>query len=281
MQSEELSKINTALGHCIQLKSQLSGALVHIQRLNAKYNQIDYMETIRNLDAYYGRSMSCDDSFNSSFTIETNSSMEICGTPVNNNRKNAIFRRIVASKKLTLASPLTPDKQSAPITPISFTSTPSSTPKRTVREVKRNNNTISVRTIKVQRNIEAIISKLRVMQKSHQRNNSKMLERSLYQTCNNSMNQSPGKLGHTDCMEHSFCNRSANISNTSIHDRRRSGMSTPKSNNALNETFTVKRSINFNEPQRILQRVQQTYATPLKQMHKRLMHLNASLVRTC
>lgn len=279
--SEELIKIDTALDHCAQLKSQLSGTLLCVQQLNSKYNEIDYMASIRSLEAFYSSHGA--QKFRSSIDLHQSHDISTnCSTPVNKTRskKNVILRRIVATKKMKLNSSA-PSKRSTPYptsTPIS-----SSTPKRTIRDVKQNSNTVVVRTLKVQRNLEAIITQLQVMQKMHQRNHKKMLERSLYESCNNSMNcsASPGKLGHMYCMDHSFGNNcSMYDSNTSISICDQSHYAS-KTNLSASTTSPNKQQQSFNYEKRTLQRIQQSYATPLQKMHKRLRYLNESLVRTC
>lgn len=276
--SEEVYQINSALTHCSQLKTQLHSTLLHIQHLNSKYNQTDYMAVIRNMENY-GRTprmtttkKSSSSSSSSPYPMvrQRDHSVDSCdrvhsSTPV---RRPTKFRRLQSSTN-TLTS--TPKHYKFSHFDDSFDSCQSNdcdTPRRSVREMKKNNNTISVRTIKVQREIEAIITHLNVMQKSHKKRQRQQLEQSLYQSCCNSSIASPGLLGHSHCMDQSFV--TACGSTDSLHDH--SHCHTP---NRFN------RSIQQDKDQRTLEQVQRFYATPLQRMHKRLIHLNASLVSTC
>lgn len=258
--SEEINQINTALGHCSQLKTHITGALLHIQRLNAKYNETDYMAVIRNMESYrsnlsstpYERKNRRGNDLNSMDLNNEN----ICITPVKTIKRANIRRRIIQSKKFMNAS-----TDQLNITSNSTNGDDESTPKRSMHELKRNNNTITVRTLKVQRNIESILTHLQVMQKQQNRNKRHLLERSLYQNCCNTSCDSPGQLGHAHCLESSFNSvNSSNYSNDS--------MLTP----------TKKRWTIYDQQQATLQKVQRFYATPLEKMHKRLINLNASLV---
>lgn len=262
--SEEVNQINTALSHCTQLKTHLTGALLHIQRLNAKYNEVDYMSVIRNFESYRSSSSATSTPYNRKKRPGTvDCSMDDISqqsTPVKSNKKANIRRRIVQLKNesqfdnSTLSNTTDDDDES--------------TPKRSMRELKRNNNTITVRTIKVQRNIEAILTHLQVMQKMQQRSQRHHLEQSLYQNCCNTSTGSPGHLGHKNCLDHSF--NSMNSSSCMDHSSINNSPVTP-----------VKRWTVRDQQQHALRKVQRFYATPLERMHKRLINLNASLIRTC
>lgn len=271
MQSEEVSQINSALTHCSQLKTQLQGTLLHIQRLNSKYNQTDYMAVIRNLENYRRNSSlttspypkvhqrDCSNDRSDSFRRDRS-----C-TPV---KRPNLIRRMQLKKSITS----TPKHSNGTRFEDSFDSNQSidfDTPKRSVREMKTNNNTVSVRTIKVQRNIEAIITHLQVMQRSYQKRQKQQREQSLYQSCCNSSIASPGYMGHSGCGDQSYGSfATAFGSNDSLHEH--SLYYTPN-----------KSSRSIQHDQKTLERVQRFYATPLQRMHKRLLHLNASLVSTC
>ena len=142
------------------------------------------------------------------------------------------------------------------------------TPKRSIREMKTNNNTISVRTIKVHRNIEAILTQLQVLQRSQKKRQRQQMEQSLYQSCCNSSIGSPGLLGHSRCMDASSSFITACGSIESL-------------NNHSGAYYTPNKISRHDEGQKTLDRVQRFYATPLQRMHKRLIHLNASLISTC
>lgn len=271
MQSEEVSQINSALTHCGQLKTQLNSTLLHIQRLNSKYNQTDYMAVIRNLENFrrnssmtsspYPQVHQRDHSNDKSDSFRRDRSC----TPVK--RPNQ-FRRMQLKNSVTS----TPKHLNSTRFDDSFDSNQSidfDTPKRSVREMKTNTNTVSVRTIKVQRNIEAIITHLQVMQRSHQKRQKQQQEQSLYQSCCNSSFASSGYMGQSGCVDRSFDSfATAFGSNDSVHNH--SQYYTPNKSSRL-----------IQHDQKTLERVQRFYATPLQRMHKRLIHLNASLVSTC
>lgn len=266
--SEELSQINSALTHCTQLKTQLHSTLLHIQHLNSKYNHTDYMAVIRNLENYrrtsspYPKLRPRDQSTDGCDFEENYTS-----TPM---KRSKLFRRINGNGTHTS----TPRHSKLSQLADSFESTDFDTPKRSVREMKNKTNTISVCKIKVQRNIEAIITHLQVMQKSHLKRHQQQLEQSLYQSCSNLSVGSPGYIGHTRCMDvsNSSYRTAINGSIDSLHNN--SNYHTP---GKFNTSSTKQRD----EGKRTLDRVQRFYATPLQRMHKRLIHLNASLITTC
>lgn len=270
--SEELSQINSALTHCTQLKTQLHSTLLHIQHLNSKYNHTDYMAVIRNLENYRRTSNLTSspypkqrprDEFTDDVELEHS-----CSTP--KMKRSKIFRRLNGNGGLTS----TPKQSKLSQLADSFDSSYNSdfeTPKRSVREVKNKINKISVCKIKVQRNIEAIITHLQVMQRSQLKRRQQQLEQSLYQSCCNLSCDSFGSMGHTPRMEFSNCSyRTAYDSTDSLNNH--SKYHTPNK---------VNTSMQYDADQKTLDRVQRFYATPLQRMHKRLIHLNASLVSTC
>lgn len=290
--SEELNQINAALTHCSQVKSQLNGALLHIQRIKAKYNETDYMAVIRNLEAFRNQ--------NSSTPSTPQRSSKHCmdlssqSTPVHSKKKSNIRRCIIKSKKKTLGS--TPKQLELShlydCSSLSLSNMDDcdgmgddydeSTPKRSMRDLKRNNNTITVRTLKVQRNIESILTHLQVMQKVQKRNQRQMLEQSIYQYCCNASCGSPGHLGHSSCMEHSLNELiSMNNSIDSTFNNSFHGNGNRTNGNPSTPIPSINRRSVYDHQQHTLQKVQRFYATPLERMHKRLMHLNASLIRTC
>lgn len=293
--SEELNQINVALTHCSQVKSQLNGALLHIQRLNAKYNDTDYMAVIRNLEAFKNKNGSTPSTPQRSQKQRLDHSTDHLSsqsTPVHSKKKLNIRRCIIKSKKKTLTS--TPKQLELShlydYSSLSLSNTDEcdgdgdeSTPKRSIRDLKRNNNTITVRTLKVQRNIESILTHLQVMQKIQKRNQRQMLEQSIYQDCCNASCGSPGHLGHSSCMEdnlNEFISMNNSIDSTFDNSSYGNGNHTNGNNSPIPISSTKRRSV-YDHQQHTLQKVQRFYATPLERMHKRLMHLNASLIRIC
>lgn len=297
--SEELNQINAALTHCSKVKSQLNGALLHIQRLNAKYNETDYMAVIRNLEAFRKQNSSTPSTPQRSNKIRLDHSTDhrsSQSTPVHSKKKLNIRRCIIKSKKKTLTS--TPKQLELShlydCSSLSLSHTDDcdgdddhndcnqSTPKRSMRDLKRNNNTITVRTLKVQRNIESILTHLQVMQKIQKQNQRQMLEQSIYQYCCNASCGSPGHLGHSSCIEHSLNDLcSVNNSIDSTFNNSSYGNDNRSNGNPHTPIPSIKRRSAYDHQQHTLQKVQRFYATPLERMHKRLMHLNASLIRTC
>lgn len=260
--SEEVCQINSALIHCTQLKTQLQGTLLHIQRLNTQYNQTDYMAVIRNMENYRKSTVSPYPKVRQRDQSAGESNSHQCSTPA---KRPTMFRR----RQLNVTS--TPNQCAQLDKTFDLSHSDLDTPKRSVREMKNSNNTINVRTIKVQRNIEAIIAQLQVLQKSHKKRHQHHLEQSLFQNCSNTSIGSPGQLGHMHCLEHRIASLGSSFgSNDSLHNH--SGSNTPKNH---------KRALQSNEDQKTLDRVKRFYATPLQRMHKRLTHLNASLVSTC
>lgn len=268
--SEEVSQINSALTHCVQLKTHLQSTLLHIQRLNTKYNQTDYMAVIRNLDNYRRPTSIASSPYqkiqrprdHSVHSVDEYDS-DRCSTPV---KRSQMFRRINGNGITS-----TPKRSKLSQLADSFSTSQSDfdTPKRSVRQMKSKTNEISVCKIKVQRDIEALITHLQFIQKSHLKRHQQQLEQSLYQSCCNSSFGSPGYHSHMQCLEQSnYSFKTAFGSNESFH----SSYNTPRKFNA---------SMQHDQDKRTLERVQRFYATPLQRMHKRLIHLNASLVSTC
>lgn len=274
--SEEISQINSALTHCAQLKSQLNSTLLHIQRLDAKYNQTDYMAVIRNLDNYRRGSTITSSPYPNpkqqrqrDHSNDESNSFRSTSTPV---KRQTMFRRKQFNDNLTSTPKKSRTSQSMMADSFEMCQSDFDTPKRTVREMKKDTNTISVRTIKVQRNIEAIITHLEVMQRSHKKRQLQQMEQSLYQSCNSSFG-SPGSMHNKSSMGQSFSSFDSSFGcNNSVFNT--SGYQTPKQSK-------LTRSIKYDQDQRTLEKLQRFYATPLQRMHKRLTHLNASLVSTC
>lgn len=274
--SEEVSQINSALSHCNQLKRQLQGTILHIQKLSTKYNQTDYMAVIHNLENY--RKSSSLTSSASPYpkkirqrdqSIHNESGFDDDSFGINH---SPVKRRPSQFRRMQMANNSTPKRSrvSSLMMDDSMDSCPSDvdTPKRSMREMKTNNNTISVRTIKVHRNIEAILTQLQVLQRSEKKRQRQQMEQSLYQSCCNSSIGSPGLMGHSRCMDASSSFITACGSIESL-------------NNHSGAYYTPKKIGRHDDGQKTLDRVQRFYATPLQRMHKRLIHLNASLVSTC
>lgn len=302
--SEELNQINAALTYCSQVKSRLNGALLHIRRLNAKYNDTDYMAVIRNVEAFRNQNNSAPSTPQQSHKNRLHHSTDRLSsqsTPVHS-KKNSNIRRCIISKSKRKTFTSTPKQLE--LSHMYDCSSPSllsnandcdgdgngngdgymeSTPKRSMRDLKRNNNTITVRTLKVQRNIESILTHLQVMQKIQKRNQRQMLEQSIYQNCYNASCGSPGHLGHSSCMENSLNELISinNSGNNSTFNNSSYGNCNRTNDNPPTPKPSIKRRSVYDYQQHTLQNVQRFYATPLERMHKRLMHLNASLIRTC
>lgn len=363
--SEEVNQINSALTHCTQLRTQLRGTLLYIQRLNSKYAHTDYMAVVRNLDNYrrqqqqqqqsstssaanspypkvrprhnQHRSIDVnnkigDDSNNSSSNKNTTNGNIISSTPVKRSSK-MIRRRLVGRQQQQQPQ----GEEENGINNVTFTSTPkrtkfaqlddafefgsggyrsdineNGTPKRSVREMANQSNTISVCKIKVQRDIEATITHLQVMQKQQLKRRQQQLEQSLYQSCCSSNLSSFGSAAslaaavaaasprqfparpqqqqqqhllsnNSRYMEHSNASSYGtaydSINNSMINSS--SKFYTPPPPPSSSSKFNRSTSMQFDEGKRTLERVERCYVTPLQRMHKRLIHLNASLVRTC
>lgn len=235
MYSEEITKLNKALSYCAKLRTELRDAIGHIHRLSDKYSQIDYMEGIRVLENSY----SVLSPHASLAKRRAPSSFKATSTP-NRSMPNTSTPKMSAKVRVALQFPAASKKST-------------SNAKRAPQEMKRNNNKIVVRMIKVQRNIESIITKLKAVQKVQQRNHAIALEQSLYQSCNNSACDSPGKLGHSQCFADHFAISDSfgghNHNNSSCHISRHHR--TPSKDGA--------------------------YLTPLHQIHKRAIAINVRL----
>lgn len=361
--SEEVNQINSALTHCTQLRSQLRGTLLYIQRLNSKYANTDYMAVVRNLDNYrqqqqqatlqssganspYPKVRPRQNQYRSIDVINeigggnsnsknTSHGNIISSTPVK--RSSKMVRRRLAGRQQQQAQD---DGVADGINNATFTSTPkrtkyaqlaaafefgnsgsdeNGTPKRSVREMANQSNTISVCKIKVQRDIEATITHLQVMQKQQLKRRQQQLEQSLYQSCCSSTSnlssfgsavslsgaaavaspRSPFATRHQQ-QQHLWTNaRYMDQSNASSYGTAYDSFHGKSINNSMNMSsskcftpppsspsasssrFNRSSSMQFNEGKRTLERVERCYVTPLQRMHKRLIHLNASLVRTC
>lgn len=182
MYSEETIKLNKALTYCYQLKTELNDAIGYIRKLSKKYDQIDYMEGFREFDKSYSN-LSPKTVTPIKKVIRKKSTLAVTATST---------PKLSAKARIALDFPMINKKSSS-------SSSTSTNGKRQPQEIKRNNNKIIVRMLKVQRNIESIMNKMKVLQKNQQKNHAIALEQSLYQTCNNSSCCSPGKLGHSQC----------------------------------------------------------------------------------
>lgn len=237
MYSEETLKLNKALTYCLQLKSELNDTIGHIRKLSKKYDQIDYMEGFREWEKSY---------------------MQLTPTrkPTTPIRCN-IRKKLIATSTPKTSTPILSGKTRIAI------DFPNIKRKRAPREIKHNNNKIIVHMLKVQRNIESIINKMKVLQRTQQKNQAIALEQSLYQSCDNSSCYSPGKLGHSQC---SLDHLTFNDSFGGQHHNRSSNFS-PKHKQHLHRT-PVKEAV---------------YLTPLRQIQKRAVkiHLRLSKIKSC
>lgn len=206
MHSEELFTLDKALQYCDELKSQLSDAIGHIEALTKRYEHIDYMENIRMLEKSRAELSPYIDHLQSQLSLSPASlSPFVLASPsysLKRHHKSSLdcsTPKVSARRTLELSSITNKANASGSAGPILSA-------KRTVQHIKQNNNTIAVRALKVQRNIETMLNHLKVLQKIHQRNHEIALEQSLYQPCNNSMcgASSPGKLGHTHCGDYNW-----------------------------------------------------------------------------
>lgn len=283
--SEELVQINSALTHCAQLKTQLQSTILHIRSLNSKYNQTDYMAVIRNLDNYQRRSLSSispypkqrrrdssvDDDYEYDPCYDGNRSSHSTSTPV---KRPNTFRRCQDNGRFTS----TPKRLKLTQLADKFDCSQSDldyTPKRSMRELKNESNTIFVRQIKLHREIEAVLTHIQVVSKDQLKRQKQELERSLYQSiCSSPSFASPGSPAHFRCMQQSFGSGS-----------KRSSFYTTANESIFNytnyHTPKLNASRRLDADKRALERVQRSYATPLLRMQKRLTILNASLVSSC
>lgn len=339
--SEEVSQINSALTHCTQLRSQLRGTLLYVQRLSSKYAHTDYMAVVRNLDNYRRQQQQQQQQQKQSAANSPYPKVRPCRSNGVNN-ENSGNGQIISSTPVKRASKMTRrrlvgrQELADGINNATFTTTSKrtkfaqladafdgfggkgcghdeiGTPKRSVREMGNQSNTISVCKIKVQRDIEATITHLQVMQKHQLKRRQQQLEQSLYQSCCSSSNLSsfgstaslaasmaaspaasprPFAVRQQHLWSNSRCmDQSSASSYGTAYDSFHGGKSINNSsaNNSSSRFFTPSSSklnrsstMQFDEGKRTLERVERCYVTPLQRMHKRLIHLNASLVRTC
>lgn len=335
--SEEVNQINSALTHCLNVRTQLRGTLLYIQRLNSKYAHTDYMAVVRNFDNYRRQQLASSVSSavgtpypkirshsrsNNEINNASNGNIDISSSSISSTPKK---RTTKMCRRRRHGPKCDDNNQPENINKETFTSTPKctkfsqlaaafgfrgnggdingdDTPKRTVREMSTKSNTISVCKIKVQRAIEASITHLQVMQKCQIKRQQQQLEQSLYQSCSNlssfgspilsrssSPLLSPYSTPFAARQSHHLSHlKRMQQQNSTANDTYCSG----KSNNSLNisssKLFTPPSKFNkssstmqFDEGKRTLERVERCYVTPLQRMHKRLIHLNASLVRSC
>lgn len=265
MHSEELLKWDKALLYCNELKSQLSDAIGHVQELNKRYNIIDYMENVRMLEKSRAELSPYIDHLHSQLSV----SPATLSPFVLASSSSSMVHRLHKTKfdsstpkalsKIRRALELSPIRKSTAISSSNSSDShggaPFSSAKRSVQDIQQNNNTIAVRTMKVQRNIETVLNHLKVLQRIHQRNHEIAMEQSLYQSCNNSMcgASSPGKLGHTHCADQHYW---STISDTSFNSFNTSNM-TPKKKQS------------------------HPYLTPLRKIQTRAIASHAALLRSC
>lgn len=229
MYSEETLKLNKALTYCLQLKSEINDTIGHIRQLSKKYDQIDYMIGFRELEQSYTLSSPCRKL-----------------TPI---KYKTIRKKLIATSTPKTSTPILSGKSRIAIDLSQIKR------KRAPREIKQNNNKIIVHMLKVQRNIESIINKMKVLQKIQHKQHTIALEQSLYQSCNNSSCYSPGKLGHSQCsLDHLTFND--NFGGQYLNNSQQKSHRTP-----IKETI---------------------YLTPLRQIQKRAVkiHLRLSTIKT-
>lgn len=282
MFSEEISKLNKALKCCGILKENLHGSIKHIQHLNEKYNKTDYLEQL-NLLEQTRRSIMSNRSpcikLNYANKTKASSSPPLLSSPVltissvtkrlsssspsHRQLKPTASAQSVRSSTAQLIAKKSTNKNrilhetASPIKRIHM--------KRSMHETRQNNNTIMVRTLKVHRNIETILTHLTVLQRRHHKNYVTMLEQSLYQECNNSFD-SPGKLGHFHCFNTSGsindCHNTSTSGGNSLRNIRKRETNDMCSSTPVNKHS---RKISF---------------TPIANYRKTL-NLSVSILRTC
>lgn len=262
MHSEELFTLDKALLYCDELKSQLSDAIGHVEELNKRYNIIDYMENIRMLEKSRAELSPYIDHLHSQLSASpaTLSPFVLASSTVHRLRqKKFVSSTPKVSAKIRRALELSPIRKPTALIVSSSSDSlggaPISSTKRSLQDIQQNNNTIAVRAIKVQRNIETVLNHLKVLQRIHQRNHEIAMEQSLYQSCNNSMcgASSPGKMGHTHCADQHYW--------STINDTRFSSFNT--------SLMTPKKKPSH------------PYMTPLRKIQTRAIASHAALLRTC
>lgn len=258
MYSEELLTLDKALQYCDDLKNQLSDAIGHIGELNKRYNCIDYMENIRMLEKSQAELSPYIDHLHTQLTLSPQSmSPFVLASP---SLLHPYRHRLLIAKHDSSTPKLTSKiRRALELSPIQKPTAVNG--KRSVQDIKHNNNTIAVRALKVQRNIETMLNHLKVLQKIHQRNHVIALEQSLYQSCSNSMcgASSPGKLGHTHCADQNWSIGSGG------------GDYSFGSNRSFNTTPTMTPKKKQSQP----------YMTPLRKIQMQAIAPHAVLLRSC
>lgn len=307
MFSEEILKLNKALKHCDSLKKNLHESVLHLQNLNEKYNKIDYLEQINLFEAARKSIMS---NFSPSIKHNRHSnklkssplSLFASSSPLSTTFKSITTKSLPASPLSTTCQSIgkrSMNKNRLSVIELATASTPAAAAKKTATtpikrihmrrsayEIKQNNNTIMVRTLKVHRNIETILTSLTVLQRKQHKNYVTMLEQSLYQECNNSSFDSPGKLGHFHCFNATIGNNiSDNCHNSS--DGSSCGVAgrddTRNSSFRLNHSYQVKRKTNDNmcaTSTPLNKQLRTLNFTPIANYRKRL-NLSVNILRTC
>lgn len=268
-------RLDTALKFCDELKTQLSDAIGHIEQLNKRYNHIDYMENIRVLEKSRAELSPYIDHLHSQLSLSPTSlspfvlasSSSSSSTPVvhrHRQRHHTTTTTTITTKfdsstpkvaaKICRALELSPIQKPNTLEKSAVGSNLNISVKRSVQDINQNNNTIAVRALKVQRNIETVLNHLKVLQRIHQRNHVIALEQSLYQSCNSSMcgTSSPGKLGHTHCHGGQYWSL-----NDSSVDSFNASIKTPKKKQS------------------------HPYMTPLRKIQSQLLVSHAVLLRSC
>lgn len=277
---EEVKRMNVALRHCAQLKTQLNDALAHVQQLDAKYNQTDYSAILRQIE-------------NNVRSVKTPALV----TSVRSKSRNRIASPYQTQRSLRQDKPKSKSNESlimaaaAVVTPIKSTNpTPSDddtpkmrpsglyrphplvitrsnassnqslpdmemfdTPPRSLRVLRAESNRVKVDAIKVQRDLESMIMKLQHVQREQLRVHRLMSEQSIYLSSSNSL-----------------LNKVAS-----------SYLSSPAYDRSKPSTPTSAKRSRFDDSEHVLRKVQVMYGTPLQKMHKRLKNLNAALVKSC
>lgn len=258
---EEIDQMNVALRHCSELKGQINKTLSHVRRLDAKYNQTDYAAILANIE-------------NNLRTMKerSNRSKSAARTVTPYQKPRQRQSGLVATSPVVTTPPKpianTPTKQRAAVSKprplfISKSNASSSqsltslddcqTPTRSIRTLFEQNNKVSVSAIKVQRELESMIAKLQYVQREQSRAHRLNTEQSIYRSSSNSLlNQVESK--HLD---------------------------SPIAGRPMTSTPNKLKRSKLDESNLVMRRVQVMYGTPLQKMHKRLINLNASLVKTC
>lgn len=262
MESVEVRRMDDALRHCSEVKTQISQTLKHIHRLEARYNQTDYAAILTDIENNMKQMKQRSDRSKS----RTRSVEPYQKQRPRHQSNDRLAATIITTPTRIFSTPVKRHvplehkprralcKSSSSSNQSLFSLDADDTPLRSMRMMREENNKVRVDAIKLQRELDSMAMKLQYIQRERVRMQRVMAENSIYRSSSNSLlNQ----------LENSYL------------------LQSPKFDQSMCSTPVMSKRSRLDESNHTLRRIDVLYGTPLQKMQKRLRNVNAATIRSC